>query len=226
MSGDPSQAGIPRPHHVAFGNSRIQEMSIDQSDAAAVKVPLVNEGEDFFVGGLAGPRQSVEQFEDLMPFGKGSAGEFTDYKRVAHHFAGFQPDRQVAVAPPKMVDPDRCIDKDHIGFLQPGLRRGATRALRSEPPRTASFLAASRAISASRPMRTSSVFLRMPVRREAVEIALSSMLRVVRMHQFLQYCMHPSSDAVRSEEKPGRERRKSGTGANFAKQTESLRPSQ
>jgi len=60
MSGDPSQAGIPRPHHVAFGNSRIQEMSIDQSDAAAVKVPLVNEGEDFFMGGLAGPRQSVE----------------------------------------------------------------------------------------------------------------------------------------------------------------------
>jgi hypothetical protein len=55
-------------------------------------------------------------------------------------------------------------------------------------------------------MRTSSVFLRTPVRREAVEIALSSMLRVVRMHQFLQYCMHPSSDAVRSEEKPGRER--------------------
>jgi len=124
MSGDPSQAGIRRPHHVAFGNSRIQEMSIDQSDAAAVKVPLVNEGEDFFVGDLAGPRQSVEQFEDLMPFGKGSAGEFTDYKRVAHHVAGFQPDRQVAVAPPQMVDPDRCIDKDHIGFLQPGLRRG------------------------------------------------------------------------------------------------------
>jgi hypothetical protein len=42
MSGDPSQAGIPRPQHVAFGNSRIQEMSINQSDAAAMKVPLVN----------------------------------------------------------------------------------------------------------------------------------------------------------------------------------------
>ena len=99
-SGDLSQAGIPRPHHVAFGNSRIQEMGIDQPNAAAVKVPLVNEEEDFFVGGLAGPRQSVQQFEDLMPFGKGSAGEFTDDERVADHVTGFQPDRQVAVAPP------------------------------------------------------------------------------------------------------------------------------
>ena len=75
-------------------------MGIDQPNAAAMKVPLVNEGEDFFVGGLAGPRQSVEQFEDLMPFGKGSTGEFTDDERVADHVAGFQPDRQVAVAPP------------------------------------------------------------------------------------------------------------------------------
>jgi hypothetical protein len=105
MSGDPSQAGLPRPHHVAFGNSRIQEMSIDQSDAVAVKVPLVDEREDFFVRGLAGPRQSGEEFENLMPFGKGSAGEFTDYKRVADHFAGLQPGRQVAVTPPQMVDP-------------------------------------------------------------------------------------------------------------------------
>jgi hypothetical protein len=55
-------------------------------------------------------------------------------------------------------------------------------------------------------MRTSSVFLRTPVRREALEIALSSMLRVVRMHQFLQYCMHPSSHAVRSEQKPGEQK--------------------
>jgi hypothetical protein len=185
-------------------------MSIDQPDAAAGKVPLVDEGEDFSMRGLAGSRQSGEEFEDLMPPGKGSASEFTDDERVADHVAGFQPDRQLAVAPPQMVDPDRCIDEDHFEYLQPGLRRGATRALRSEPPRTASFLAASRAIRASRPMRTSSVFLRTPVRREAVEIALSSMLRVVRMHQLLQNCMHPSSHAVRSGQrsgqKPGRER--------------------
>jgi len=196
-SGSPSQAGIPRPHHVAFGNTRIQEMGINQPDAAAVKAPLIDEGEDLFMRGLAGPRQSGEEFEDLMPPGKGSAGEFTDHERVADHFAGFETNRQLTVAPPQMVDPDRCIDEDHRGFLQPGLLRGATRALRSEPPRTASFLAASRAISASRPMRTSSVFLRTPVSREAVEIALSSMLRVVRMHQFLRNEMHSSSDAAR-----------------------------
>jgi len=184
---------------VAFGNSCIQKVSIDQPDAAAVKALLVDEGENFFMRGLAGPRQSGEEFQDLMPPGKGSAGEFTDHEWMAHHVAGFQPDRQLAVTLPQMVDPDRCIDEDHFGFLQPGLRRGATRALRSEPPSTASFFAASRAISASRPIRTSSVFLRMPVRREAVEIALSSMLRVVRMHQFLLNHMHPSSDAVREK---------------------------
>ena len=99
-SGDLSQAGIPRPHQVAFGNSRIQEMGIDQPNATAVKMPLVDEVKDFFMRGLAGPRQSGEEFEHLMPFGKGSAGEFTDYERVADHVAGFQPDRQVAVAPP------------------------------------------------------------------------------------------------------------------------------
>jgi hypothetical protein len=69
-SGDPSQAGIPRPHHVAFGNSCIQKVSIDQPDAAAVKALLVDEGENFFMRGLAGPRQSGEEFQDLMPPGK------------------------------------------------------------------------------------------------------------------------------------------------------------
>ena len=194
---------------MAFGNSRIQEMSIDQSDAAAMKVPLFNEDEDFFMRGLAGPRQSGEEFEDLVPPGKGSAGEFSNHQRVADNVAGFQPDRQLAVAPPQMVDPDRCIDEDHCDFLQPGLRRGATLALRSEPPRTASFLADSRAINASSPIRTSSVFLQTPVRREAVEIALSSILRVVRMHRFSGNYMHPSSELVKHVPK------KSGTGANF-----------
>lgn len=120
-------------------------MSLDQPNAAAVKMPLVDEGEDFFMRGLAGPSRGGEEFEDLMPPKKRSAGEFTDYERVADHVAGFQPGRQLAVIPPQMVDPDRCIAEDHFGFLQPGLRREATRALRSEPPRTASFLAASRA---------------------------------------------------------------------------------
>ncbi len=88
-SGALPQAGIPRPHHVAFGNSRIQEMGIDQPNATAVKVPVVDEGEDFFMRGLAGSRQSGEEFEDLMPSGKGSAGKFTDHGRVADHVAGF-----------------------------------------------------------------------------------------------------------------------------------------
>jgi hypothetical protein len=31
----------------------------------------------------------------------------------------------MAVAPSQVVDPDRCIDEDHFGFPQPGLRREA-----------------------------------------------------------------------------------------------------
>lgn len=108
-SGEVAQAGIPRPHDVTFGNSRIQEMRIDQPDAATVKVPLVDEGEEFFMRRRSGPRQSGEEFEDLMPSGKRSAGEFTDHERVAHHVAGFQPDRQLAVGPPRRSVVATCV---------------------------------------------------------------------------------------------------------------------
>lgn len=76
--------------------------------------------------------------------------------------------------------------------IQPGLRRGTGRAFGSEPPSAASRRADSRAMSASSPMRTSSVFRWTPVSRAAVESALSSMFSVVRMDQFSQKRMHAS----------------------------------
>ena len=76
--------------------------------------------------------------------------------------------------------------------IQPGLRRGTGRAFGSEPPSAASRRADSRAMSASSPIRTSSVFRWTPVSRAAVESALSSMLSVVRMRQFSLKRMHAS----------------------------------
>jgi hypothetical protein len=42
-------------------------MGIDEPDATAVKVLIVDEGEDLVMRGLPCPRQGMKEFEDSVP---------------------------------------------------------------------------------------------------------------------------------------------------------------
>jgi len=88
-------------------------VGVDEPYATAVKVLIVDEGQDLVMLGLPRPRQGMKQFEDCVPPGEGTAGEFADHKRMADDVARLQEHGQLAVAPAQVVDPDGCVDEDH-----------------------------------------------------------------------------------------------------------------
>ena len=79
----------------------------------------------------------------------------------------------------QMFDPNRRVEQDQ-GRMR-GRRRGTERNRGSLPPKAASRRAASRAISACNPARTSAVFSRIPVAWRASSISASSRIMVVRI---------------------------------------------
>jgi hypothetical protein len=101
---------------------------------------------------------------------------------VSQDFSGLKEGLQGAVSPPKVVDPDGSVDKNHATRL--GRRRRIGLRPRSVPPSFDSRRALSRAINASRPMRTSAVFLETPVNRAARLMSDTSIFKVVRMYVF------------------------------------------
>ena len=88
-------------------------MGVDKPDATTVKVLFVDEGKDLVMRGLPRPRQGMKEFEDCVPPCERTAGEFTDHKRMADDVTRLQELGQLAVAPPQVVNLDRCIDEDH-----------------------------------------------------------------------------------------------------------------
>jgi hypothetical protein len=111
--GDSPQPCITGPHDVGFVHGRPEEVGVDEPDATTMKPPSVDEGEDLVVLGLPRPRQCMKQFQDHVPTREGTTGDFADHKRMADNFTRLQDRGQLAIAPPQVVDPDRCVDEDH-----------------------------------------------------------------------------------------------------------------
>ena len=99
---------------------------------------------------------------------------------MSQYLCRFKEGLQRAVSRPKVIDPDGSIDEDHA--TRPGRRRRTGFKPRSVPPSFDSRHALSRAINASRPMRTSAVFLETPVNRAARLMRDASMFKVVRTY--------------------------------------------
>jgi hypothetical protein len=98
---------------MGLAHRRPEEVGIDEPDATAMEIPILDEGEDFVMFGLLRPRESVKQLEDRLPPRKGTAGEFTDHERMADNIARFQKHRQLTIAPSEVIDPDRRVDESH-----------------------------------------------------------------------------------------------------------------
>ena len=99
---------------------------------------------------------------------------------MGQHLRVLQEGSQFAVSRAQAIDPNGRVDEDHA--TRPGRRRRIALNPGSVPPSLASRRALSRAINASRPMRTSAVFLETPVNRTARRRRDGSMFKVVRIY--------------------------------------------
>ena len=101
---------------------------------------------------------------------------------MAEHLSVNEKAGEPMIGHAQVVDPDRCIDQNHADFRATlDLRRGLERAFVSEPPNAANRMALSRAMSASKPARTTAVFSRSPLNCVARPSNASSMFKVVRI---------------------------------------------
>jgi hypothetical protein len=87
----------------------------------------------------------LQQRQSLRIGTQATKRQFTDYERMYEDLAGLKQARQNNVATAQMINPDRRIDQDHVGF---GRRRGTGCNFGSLPPRLARRWALSRSINA------------------------------------------------------------------------------
>jgi hypothetical protein len=155
-------------------------MRINPPDPPAVQPLPLDNAQNFLV--LCGLRfgQRLKERQDLLPIAQSSARQLTYDERMGEHVSVRQERLQLAVSYAQVVDPDGGIDEDHTAW--PGRRRRPALNRGSVPPSFANRRALSRAINASRPMRTRAVFLETPVNRVARRRRIGSMFKVVRIY--------------------------------------------
>jgi len=121
-------------------------MSIDISDAPSHESVPINEEKDLPIHRESRRWKSGKEAQHFVSVFEISAGQLANDKGMGHHFFVFERIGERSRALPQVINPDGGVDQDHDDRR----RRGAL-ARRSLPPRRASLLALSRAMSARRP---------------------------------------------------------------------------
>ena len=173
------QSSVEGPEWHAGQQGRCQQLCIDPADSRSAETVRLHQGHYLVLPGLPHLRESGQECEDLAPALQTATGEFSDHEWVAPGFPAIEVQDKVGITPSHVVNPDRGVHEHQDGFV--GLRRGVRPSPFSVPPRAASLLELSQAISASRPARTTAVFSLMPLRRWASCNRSSSIFRVVLM---------------------------------------------
>jgi len=155
-------------------------MRIDPAYPPTVQALALNHTHHFLVLRGLHLGQGLEQDKDLLPIAQRPAGKLADDEGMHKHLCRIEKGLQGAISCPQVIDPDRRVNEDHA--TRRGRRRRIAFKRGSVPPSRASRRALSRAIKASRPMRTSAVFLETPVRRAARRMRDGSMFKVVRTY--------------------------------------------
>ena len=94
-----------------------------------------------------------------LPITQAATGQLADHHRVHPYLAVLQQVTQASILATQMINPDRRIDKDHVGSAR---RRGMDSNCGSLPPSFANRLALSRSMRACKPCCTSFVFSQYP----------------------------------------------------------------
>ena len=135
-------------------------MRVNVADAPAVKSFPIDETNNLRIVGDCGMREVLQAAQHDLALTQIAHRQLADHKGVRQYPAAIEEVGQGCIAGPKMVDPDRRIDQDH---LLVGRRRGIGRKAFSLPPNFASRRALSRSISALSASRTSADFSLTPV---------------------------------------------------------------
>jgi hypothetical protein len=90
-----------------------EQAYINISETLSVQAVLVNEHEDLLVIRGVSLGQRIEEAQYLFAIADVPTGKFADYEWMRKDFSVFQQPHQRLVRVPKMIDPDRCVDKDH-----------------------------------------------------------------------------------------------------------------
>src|SRR5574337_16606 len=152
-------------------------MGVHPPNSASVEPLALNEFQDFAMLCQPGSRQGLQQNQHLSTIPQGTARQFPDDERVCQHLLFVEKTYQFSVAGAEVIDPDGSVDQDHA--TEPGRRRRTGFSPGSVAPSRARRRALARAISASRPKRTSAVFFATPVSLAALCSSSRSMFSVV-----------------------------------------------
>jgi hypothetical protein len=135
-------------------------MRIDISDAAPEQRLPINEVEYFLVRGDGRLREFTQSAENQTTLPQIAERQFASDERMLEDLPAVEQLTERIGPSAQMIDPDRGVDQDHLGF---GRRRGIGFRPASLPPRRASRRALSRSISALSASRTKADFSRNPV---------------------------------------------------------------
>ncbi len=159
-------------------------MNVDPADAHAIQLLRIHELQHLLVSGGNCGGQCPQQSKDLPTIHYRSARQFAEDEWMCQDQILLEQKREGFVTFAEMADPNRGIDEDHDADR--GRLRRTEDNRGSLPPSLASRRALSRAIRASRPMRTNAVFSFSPVNAAALRSISSSMFKVdlicINMH--------------------------------------------
>ncbi len=104
------QSLVTRPNCCPIHRSRRQQVHIDISNSLAIKFVAFNMAENFV--GLCNRRrrQLTEEFQNQRAIAQATAGNFTQNKRMHHHFIALQEGYKSSIASAKVIHPYRCIN--------------------------------------------------------------------------------------------------------------------
>jgi hypothetical protein len=136
-------------------------VGINPTDAEAPKLPEFKQSQNLFMGcGNSGGKR-FEIAQNARAILQVATRQFTDHERMRHDLGFAKELAKLRITFTEVGDPNRSVNKDHR--FAPVRRLGTARNPGSVPPSAPNRLAASRAINASNPARTSAVFFRIPV---------------------------------------------------------------
>jgi hypothetical protein len=155
-------------------------MNVDPADAHTIQMLRFDELQYLVLSGGSCGRQSPQQPQDLVTIHQRSACQFADDVRKHRDQIQLEQKGKGIVTFAERIDPNRSVDEYH--FADRGRLRRTEDKRGCVPPSLANRRALSRAIRASRPMRTNAVFSFSPVNAAASRSISSSMFKVDLIH--------------------------------------------
>ena len=174
------EASVQCPERKACGMGGGEDLQVAPAEAEAVQAVVFEKGEGLRRAGGGDPREALQLGEGGRAAGEVAAGEFADDDGMAGDLARVEALGEGGQAAAEVLHPDGGVREDHRAGGALRGRRGVARP-GMVPPRAARRWAASRSMSASKPMRTRTDCCRRPTSFRASASKVSSISSVVCM---------------------------------------------